>query len=144
MEAEILTIKDMDMDQLIPNNIDGIIIYMEEGRLILEIPSSMTGEGYLRWRRGRGGVFFKDLKSRKANYVLIEGEGEKLIARIIEEDEEIPWDGVIKDKKIMILKKLQPGEALTGQKLIEEPETLHTIDQKEDSNYSPTLSLIDD
>lgn len=77
----------------------------------------MNGEQFSRWKNGRGGPFYRDLflwanEKEYGKYVSMEGRDEKLIVRLIDEDEYDDFaarklvHGKIKDKSFMILQDL--------------------------------------
>jgi len=79
------------MEEMLPNNIDGIHINIEDGRRVINMPPLMTGEQFGKWKKSRGGIFSKDVfrwirGEDHGNYVLLEGEGKKLILRLIEDE----------------------------------------------------------
>ena len=125
VEEKNLSIKDVDIVELIPNVIDDvIIIVLPDKTCMLDIPNSMTGDKVKKWKKSRGGVFFKDVKQfikdeAHGNYVVLEGDGRKIVARLIEEDELEIFshlniiDGKIKDKAYMIVRNVTGEEKLS-------------------------------
>jgi hypothetical protein len=84
-------ITDLKIEEMIPNNIDGIHISIDNGHRQIILPVMMSGEQFRKWNKGRGGVFSKDVflwnKGKEyGNYVLLKGEDKKLILRLIEEE----------------------------------------------------------
>ena len=88
------------MEETFPINIDGVLVDVRDGLREVNLPTTMTGEQFGRWKaKGKGGVFYKDLfrwinGKDHGKYVRVEGEyteNEKYIAicRLIE-DEELP------------------------------------------------------
>jgi hypothetical protein len=126
------TVRDLDMNEIIPNAIDNFIVTIFENHHTIVLPSHITGIQFKAWSRGRGGVFSKDilnyaLKKKSAQYVLIKGNDIHCIARLITEEEKLSFntlklvDGQIKDVPYMILKNLKENEKLTNvRKYIEE------------------------
>jgi hypothetical protein len=113
------TIKDLKINDLIPNVIENVII-LNSGKPEIHLPHDMSGLSLKNWMNGRGGVFFNDVKKKtNGNYILLQGDEKRFIARIIEDNELYDFnicnliDGKIKDKPYMILKKLSENEKLT-------------------------------
>ena len=77
------------MEEMLPNTIENVHIKAVNGRREINIPITMSGEHFVKWKMGRGGVFFKDIFKWLNNkvfgkYILLEGEGKKAIYRLIE------------------------------------------------------------
>jgi hypothetical protein len=119
------TLRALEINELCPNSIDGVVVSIDEdNKLRMDLHSSMSSEGFKKWFQGKGGIFSKDVKAfikgkPTGKYILMEGEGERTILRLIE-DEEFPAfeirklvDGKLKDKAYMLLRSLQEGESLT-------------------------------
>ena len=116
------SIKDLKIEELIPNNIDGVIVSInEDGRRQTNLPFTMTGERYNKWKQDRGGVFHKDVflwiqKKEHGKYIFMESGNEKLIVRLINDNELENFEsrkliqGKIKDKPYMIFKNLSEIE----------------------------------
>ena len=83
-----MEIKDINIFNMLPINIDNIII---EPDLTLKIPNNYIGENIAHWKKSRGGIFLKDLKDIKKdikhNYVEIKTEDSHYIAKILNEEE---------------------------------------------------------
>jgi hypothetical protein len=131
------TLSNLEINEICPNFIDGVIISIEEGKRRLDLPSSMSSDFFRKWLDGRGGVFSKDiahfLKGKSpAKYILMEGEGEKTILRLIEDEEFLDFetkklvDGKVKDKAYMNLRNIKEGESLTtsSRYIVEIPEII--------------------
>ena len=127
------TLNNLNIKDICPNSVDGVVLSIEEENMVrIDLPSAMTAESFKKWLRGKGGVFSKDvrnfIKGKPAGtYILMEGEGERTILRLIEDDEfpafEIKKlvDGKVKDKAYMILRNLKEDEPLvTSSRYIEE------------------------
>jgi len=123
IEEKNLSIKDLQISDIVPNVIDNVVITVKEQRCEKHLPSNMSGEKFGFWKKGRGGVFYKDvikflMGKECGKYVLLEGEGEKSISRLIEDDEIEVFallkliDGKIKDKPYMVLRNINEGESL--------------------------------
>ncbi|MCU0680362.1 MAG: hypothetical protein MUF50_03630, partial [Planctomycetes bacterium] len=74
------TLRTLEINEICPNFVDGVVISIEEGTKRLDLPSSMSSDFFRKWMGGKGGVFSKDisnfLKKRPvATYILMEGEG---------------------------------------------------------------------
>lgn len=119
-----ITIKDIDVGDLIPNVYDDVIINIKHGKHVLDIPSEMGGISFNNWVKTRGGMFNKDVlrwkrKKPHAKYVLIEGAGLVSIVRLIDEEELLLFetlklvDGKLKDKPYMLFKTVSIGSKLT-------------------------------
>jgi len=130
------TLKNLEINEICPNFVDGVVISIEDNQKRMDLPPAMSSDVFKKWFGGRGGVFSKDItnflkKRPTAKYILMEGEGEKTILRLIE-DEELPTfesrklvDGIVKDKAYMILRNLNEGESLTtSSRYIEETSEL--------------------
>ena len=124
VEEKNLHIKDIDVFELIPNVIDNVIIGNNNGHIEVFIPNDMTGDHYKKWINGKGGIFYKDINKAKINkqhgkYILLEENNEKIIARLIEDDELEFFnriklvDGKIKDKLYMNIRRVGIDENLT-------------------------------
>lgn len=123
VEEKNLFIKDVNIEKLIPNVIDNIIIYISDDKCILNLDSGFTGEKLKKWKKGRGGVFTKDVnkylkEELTTKYVILEDAKYKIIARLINEDELEKFnhlhiiDGKIKDKAYMKVRTVYNGEKL--------------------------------
>jgi hypothetical protein len=113
------------MKDLIPTNIDGVIINVVEKRREIRLPLTMSGEQFARWKKGKGGMFYNDLslwllEKDHGNYISMEYGDENLIVRLIEDHELDEFSarrlihGKIKDKSYMILLNLSGNEELDG------------------------------
>jgi len=112
------SIKDLSLIDLLPSEIDGIFVSIDENRPVLYLPENFTGEKLVRWKKDRGGILYKDIKnylneSIKPEYVMFEGEGKKIIARVIDDSQIESFKnskllhGKIKDVYYMILKEVK-------------------------------------
>ena len=119
------TIKDLTIDEIIPNVIDNFIVTIFEDHHTIFLPSTTTGIQLKAWNHGRGGVFSKDVFKHAQNkktgqYVLIKGNDVRCIARLITEEEKLLFsslkliDDKIKDIPYMILKNLKEDEKLSS------------------------------
>jgi len=120
-----LKIKDLNMQDIIPQNIKDVIICVQDDMHTLVLPDGMDKHKFKTWRKGNGGVFNRDVlaflrEKDHGKYVLVEGEGERKIIRIIENDELHLFkalklvNGIIKDKPFMLLKNLNENEKLSS------------------------------
>lgn len=162
IEEKNLIIKDLNLKQIIPNLIEGVIVTLVDEKLQLHMPSDMLEEKYQIWKKGRGGVFVKDIKNKEKNfhYVILSGEGIRIIARLIEEDEIERFndlkliDGKINNKPYMKLKIVREGEKMIktsryiekNDKMVQEPKIIITnhIASNEDSDNHGNISLFKD
>lgn len=155
------TLKVLSIEELCPNSIDGIVISMEDGKKRMDLPSGMSSDVFRKWFQGKGGVFSKDItcflkKKPGATYILMEGEGERTILRLIEEEDLLAFetrklvDGKVKDKAYMVLRTLKEGESLTtSTRYIEEiPEIIESdtldIPQEDEDNLVQSMQLFTD
>jgi hypothetical protein len=135
-----LVITDINIKKLIPNVIDNFLIGIIDDHHTIILPMNVSGTQFKTWKKGRGGIFSKDvlnytLKKPYGKYVLIKDKKEKIIARVISESEELQFkslkliDGQIKDKSYMILLKLKNGKKfLNTQRYINEKDIIHEED----------------
>jgi len=117
------SVTDLNLNQIVPNNIDNVILTISNNKCEMILPKSMSGNDFKRWKNNRGGIFSRDLINFTLNkpygkYLLIEGNKEKAIIRLIEDDELDRFetlklvDGVIKDKSYMILRHMNNQDSL--------------------------------
>jgi len=118
-------IKDLSLEKLIPQSFNNTSITIIDNHHTTYLDINMTGDKYKTFRKSVGGIFSKDLLNfnrgnSSGKYILIEGEEERIIARLIEDEELLLFKtyhlihGLIKDKLYMKLKKLQKGEKLSN------------------------------
>lgn len=159
-----LSIKDLKIKDIIPQNIKNVIILELDGRHTIVLPENMEKNKFKTWRKSKGGIFNTDvlnyLRDKKhGQYVLIGDKTNKHIVRLIEDDELHLFqalklvNGVIKDKAYMLLRTLGDKERLTNTKTLiinpefeeEEVETM-TIDQaatiKPEDDHEPVTSSV--
>ncbi|MFA5152818.1 MAG: hypothetical protein WC554_09685 [Clostridia bacterium] len=122
------SVKDLSIEELIPNTFDNCIVTIFEGHHTLDMPVTMTGMVFSNWLKTKGGIFSKDVfrhthnKLTVGKYVLFNGYNKKFIARLITEDERLLFeslnliDGYFKDVPYMILKYLDKDHNLTSVK----------------------------
>lgn len=119
-----LKIKDINIEDLIPNVIDDVILIASKGNQEIHLPDNMPGDKFKRWLKGVGGIFSKDMnrwsKGKKhGKYMILKDTEEKIIVRVIEDNELDAFDflhlihGKIKDVPYMILKKVKNGKKLS-------------------------------
>lgn len=119
------TIHDLSIREICPNCIECVIISIADNQYLMDIPSNMVGESFKRWLQGAGGIFKKDvsqfLKGKTCGkYILMEGNDERSILRLIEEEELLEFEtkrlvhGRVKDKPYMTLRNLGPEQNLTN------------------------------
>jgi hypothetical protein len=148
---------DLNIKDIIPNCIDNVIVFMDEGHHNILMPPSMSKDKYTIWIHNKGGIFSKDVHNFSLNkehgkYVLMTYKDKKIIARIIEDEEFDRFkslnlvDGLIKDKYYMILKKLDVSDSLISTKIsekveiIEEIEVMSTV--KQEIDIEPQIDLL--
>lgn len=111
------------MKDLVPNNIEGVIINVIDKKREILIPVTMTGEQFARWKKRKGGMFYRDLflwlnGKNHGKYVSMECGEENLIVRLIDDNELDEFNsrklvhGKIKDKSYMILLDLSENGKL--------------------------------
>lgn len=117
-EDEHYIIKDLGIEEILPNSFNNIVIFIIDGKHTVHIPSSVTGLQFKIWNKERGGILSKDVlsyclnKKETAKYKLIVGKEHKYVIRLINEEEEPHFntynlvDGKLKDVSYMLLKKL--------------------------------------
>jgi len=124
------TIRDLTIEEIVPNNIDNYLVSIYGGHHLIVLPNSVMGIQFKNWKRSRGGQFSRDvlyhtLKKYEdvGKYILVKGDGQYFIARLIAEEEKLKFealkliDGKIKDVPYMILRHLNEDDALTNTKL---------------------------
>jgi hypothetical protein len=149
------TIRDLKIEELCPNSINGVIVSIVNNKSEIDLPPNMTSEFFRKWIRGTGGMFSRDVSKhakgkKSAKYILMEGEGERSILRLID-DEELELfeslkliDGKVKDKPYMLLKNLAENQSLTTyDRYIEEtPESVLPEEETELPNTMPPISEV--
>lgn len=141
-------VTDISIDQLIPNVIDKFIVHIFEGHHTVIIPMTYTGINFANWRKGRGGIFSKDvlnytLKKPYGKYAILKTVDLHYVIRLIE-DEELDLfdrlkliDGKIKDKSYMIFKKLDENLKLSSSQ-----ESVNNIDSiYDEESYTHRISI---
>jgi len=113
------------MEDIIPQSLNGVIIAKLDGYHTLVMPDGMDQGKFKTWLKSSAGVFSKDalnfLRGKEhGKYVLIEGKGERKIARLIEDDELHLFKslrlvkGIVKDKPFMTVRDLHENDKLTS------------------------------
>lgn len=149
-----IIVRDLKIDQIIPNTIDNFSVSIIDGHHTLIIPSNITGDIFAMWKKNRGGIFSKDvlrhaLNKRHGKYIHINTDKLNCIARVISDDELDYFqskklvDGIIKDIHYMILKNIKNGQKLTEiSKNINESEITQT--EIETISMNVQTDIIDD
>lgn len=149
-----IVVKDLNINQIIPNMIDNFLITIIDDHHTLVIPSNITGDIFAIWKKNRGGIFSFDVLQYSLNkshgkYIQIKSNNLNCIARVITDDELNYFeskkiiDGKIKDMHYMILKNLENGQKLSETtQYIYESETTHI--ENETININVQTSTIDD
>ncbi len=156
---EVLSIKDLTMNDIIPNIVDDVIIKMNNYKIEKYLPSDMGGDRYRRWMNGKGGVFFKDAKDFSkqklhGSYALVTyDDNSRAIIRLINDEENesfsILADGKIKDRQYIIMRTLSDTDELSSTMRVtkhEDPIELY-IEPKEETeteNESTNVPLFGD
>lgn len=167
---QITQVRDLNIQDLVPTQIDGVTIEVVDNKRQIHLPISMNGERFLTWKKRRGGVFYKDLfffliGKDHGKYIEASGENILLVLRIIDDEELSLFQtkrlvyGKIKDQYVMLLKDLLKiegeetdyeyteeinlEEAEEENKDPEIPEALNIPLDEEESNSGRSLSLFD-
>jgi len=164
-EDKNLFIKDLSITDLVPQSFKYGVINIIDGKHVLFLDENVTGDKYKSFNKSNGGRFNNDVvkftnNNNPGKYLLIEGNNERKIVRLIEDEDLLLYqtlkliDGIIKDKPYMILKNLNEGEKLTSsERYIKEinseiaDETIFMninplIPTDEDDNYESITSSI--
>jgi len=132
---QISQVKDLNIKDLLPIDIDGVTIEVRDNKRQIYLPAIMNGERFVTWKKKRGGIFYKDVflylnGHPTGKYVEASGENILLVLRIIEDDELELFQlkrlvhGKVKDQHVMVLKNL-----------------LETGKQEEDYEYNKEINL---
>jgi len=124
-QTDDLSIKDLKISELLPQNYNNVIVTIFEGYHTLQLPSDMEKGKFKTWRKSAGGMFGRDVLAfsrgkKHGKYLLLKGKGERKIVRLIEDDELYLFKhlrlvkGIVKDKPYMLLRNLTDDEKLTG------------------------------
>lgn len=153
------TLRNLEISEICPNVIDNVIVSLgDDKKAVKSLPPSMNNEAFKKWVKGKGGIFAKDINRFYNNkisgrYILLEGEGERTILRIIEDEELLSFeqnklvDGRIKDMPYMILKNLDNDESLstTSRYIIERDDLIEEESQPQnmphDESEDPSQSM---
>ena len=122
-----IKVKDLSINQIIPNTIFDVTINIDNDHHTIYLPVNFNGDRFRTFKKSRGGMFSKDVLNfsrgfKHGKYLLILTDIEKMIVRLIEDEEILMFqslrliDGIIKDKSYMLLKTLQRGDKLTSTK----------------------------
>jgi hypothetical protein len=120
-----LKIKDLKMNDLIPQVYNNVVITIMDGYSTLDLPYGMDRGKFKTFQKSAGGAFHRDVLNfsrgkKHGKYLLVEGKNERKIVRLIEDEELTAFKslrlvkGILKDKPYMVLKNLMPDEKLTG------------------------------
>lgn len=153
-EHDDVIVKELTIDQIVPNIIDNLLIAIIDGHHTLVLPSNVSGDIFAIWKKNKGGIFSKDVLRYSLNlehgkYIHIKNHELNCIARIIADDE-IDYfepakliDGKIQDTHYMILKMLNNGQKLSGiTKNISEKDIV--LDEDETININTHNNTLDD
>ena len=148
-------IKDLSLEKLIPQLFDDAAVTIINNHHMLFLNIDMSGDKYKTFKKSIGGIFSKDLLNFSRNklhgkYILIEGEGKRIVARLIENEEVLLFQtyhlihGLIKDKPYMQLKKLHQGEKLSNSgRYIKQRNSEHES-VKDDVKINPQVKAVDE
>ena len=163
-------IKDISINEIVPNKFDHVFIDIVDGSRQINIPDTMSGEGFARWKKGPGGILYKDIHrflngKESGKYIMVEENQSKYILRLIE-DEELEIfkslkliSGKIKDKSVMKLIDLSEiGKKDSKSGYIEENNQIdviltentmsikpnHIPQENDEDHFSQNLSLFED
>jgi hypothetical protein len=138
-EIDTNTITDIKIDKIFPNTIDKIMVTIIDSHHTLFIPMNINGQHFRNWKKGRGGIFSKDvlnysLDKPHGKYIIIKSKTLNCIARLIDEEEKIEFkslkliDGVLKDRSYMILTNIESDSKITNiTKYMNEKDLIHDI-----------------
>ena len=127
-----LKVKEVDFEKLFPTIANNVIVTVIDGRHHIILPGTMSGGQFKRWRNSSAGIFSKDVhcynyRESDPKYVILIGEDEKIIVRLIDDEELDAFavlkliDGKIKDIPYMIFKRfINNKEVLEKQGYIKE------------------------
>jgi len=154
-------IRDLSMEEIIPNTFDNCVVTVFEGHHTLDMPPTMTGLIFKNWLKTKAGIFSKDAHKflhgkPYGKYFLYEGHEKRFIARFVNEDESLTLealnliDGKINDKPYIIIRNLDEEDTLSNVKryIVSEEEISNDVvalissmpDEEETTNYT-SLSL---
>ena len=155
-EEEELVIKDLGITDLIPQAFKEITITLEGGSHCVNMADGMNQDKYKTFRKSKGGIFSRDALAytrgkEYGKYLLIEGNGDRKVVRIIEDEELLLFqtlkliNGIIKDKPYMLLKNLEEGQELTGTtEYIKKNSEQEDLIEEEIMVYTPTSIELED
>jgi hypothetical protein len=118
-------VKDLKMIDLLPQDFGEVAISILDKQHTITFSDTMNGDKYRTFRKSKGGMFSRDALAYtrgkdNSKYLLIEGNGERKVVRIIEDGELLLFQtlklihGIIKDRPYMLLKELGKGEKIPG------------------------------
>lgn len=149
-EVSNLSIKDLNIEDIIPQSFRQGIINVLDGNHVLFLNETIDGEKFKTFRKSKAGRFNEDVLNFTRNkshgkYLLIENKSKKEIVRLIDDEEILLYqtlkliNGIIKDKPYMTLRKLEASDKLTNSKryIKEKNDDLHILS---DSELIPSLS----
>lgn len=151
-----LKVKDLKMADIIPQSLNGVIITKLDGYHTLMLPDFMDQGKFKTWLKSSAGMFSKDalnyLRGKEhGKYVLIEGNGERKIVRLIEDDELHLFKslrlvkGIVKDKPFMTVRDLDENDKLTSNKrYIKENSEIVELEETMAVNPQPLPGVEDD
>ena len=150
-----IKIKDLKIKDLLPQSFGEVVITLIKNKHVIIFSDTINGDKYRTIRKSKGGIFSKDSlaynrKKYHGKYLLIEGNGERKIVRLIEDEELLLFQtlklihGIIKDKPYMLLKRLEENENLISNReyIKKNSETEEIIEEV--MNINPTSIDIED
>lgn len=120
-----LEIKDLKINEIIPQVYNNVIITIFEGYHTLFLPDGMDKHKFKTFKKSPGGIFSKDVLNfsrgkKQGQYLLLSVEGQRKIIRLVENDEISMFKhlklikGILKDTPYMILRELEENDNLTN------------------------------
>lgn len=122
-----LSVKDLSMEQIIPQSFKQGVINLIDGKHTLFLAENIDGDKFKTFRKSKAGRFNEDVLNFSRDkdhgkYLLIENKEKREIVRLIEDDEILLYqtlkliNGIIKDKPYMSIRELGPSDKLTNSK----------------------------
>jgi len=135
------------------NNIDGVALTVENGRVESIVSSNMSGLHLKMWKNNRGGVLKKDIQEFYKigvfpEYFIISDGTNKFLIRIIDEDEEQYFvirnliHGKLKDANYMILRDFNQIPQKNNEYI--EQVSLDIYEEENEHNDDLDIPLIED
>jgi hypothetical protein len=154
-EEEELKIKNLKIEDLLPQNFGEVTISLHNNKHCVIMKETMNQDKFKTFKKSKGGMFLRDSLAYSrgkdcGKYLLIEGNNERKIVRLIEDEELLLFQirklihGIIKDKPYMLLKKLESRQKLTSETEYIKQNSEHEEIVEEVMNVNVTSVKIDD